>query len=81
MESKQETATEDWQDITGEFFECLKDLELGELTRGKSCVPLFDYPMDPKTLPAPHPRRTWPIRGNDSAGDDGPQDGRWHAVQ
>lgn len=35
MDTKQETATEDWQDITGEFFECLNDLELGELTRGK----------------------------------------------
>lgn len=27
--------TEDWQDITTEFFEALKDLELGELTRGE----------------------------------------------
>lgn len=49
MESKQEVATEDWHDITGEFFDCLKDLELGELTRGTNYLPFpptVTYYMD-----------------------------------
>lgn len=70
--------TEDWQDITSEFFEALKDLELGELTRGERWKrPKIKFPK----IFFLRFSRPGSLRGDDCSGDDGPEDGRGYAVQ